>query len=60
MAVLIGFLAGAVLVLASWCVWLIHRRRDLRQLLNILTQTNMSNMAKQLIELDKKHPRPLT
>jgi hypothetical protein len=29
-------------------------------LLNILTQTDLSNMAKQLIELDKKHPHPLT
>jgi hypothetical protein len=29
-------------------------------LLNILTQRAMSNMAKQLIELDDKHPHPLT
>jgi hypothetical protein len=55
MTILVWFLAGGVVVLASSCVHLIHRQHDLRQLLNILTQRAMSDIAKKLIELDNKH-----
>ena len=48
------FLASGVVVLAYWCRHLTHRQRDLRQMLSLLTESKMSNIARQLIDLDNK------
>ena len=48
------FLSSGVVVLAYWCRHLTHGQRDLRRMLSLLTESTMSNMARQLIDLDNK------
>jgi hypothetical protein len=58
MEILIGCLVGGVIVLLLWSGHLIHRQRDLRRLLCILTERTLSEIAKELIELDRHSHRP--